>query len=143
MRRTPTPSGGFTFQWRRGGDSLPEVTGRTYTLRKEDIGYPITAIAFSDDYLGGVISDPTFPILTGDEKSSESIANFAELDIGGRLWVGETLEVILEWRAAPRDNEDFDMDAIVFQWMRSARSEQEPKSSDYMSIPGANDRTLS
>ncbi|MCL2609985.1 MAG: hypothetical protein FWD94_08795, partial [Treponema sp.] len=124
---------GFTFQWRRGGDALPEVTGRTYTLRKEDVGYPITVIAFSGEYSGGVISDPTFPILTGDEKSSNSIANIAELDIDGTLWVGETLEVMLEWNAA-----DEDMDAIVFQWMRSAPSEREPRSSDYLPIPGAN-----
>ena len=95
-----------------------------------------TIIAFSGKYSGGVIGDPTFPILTGDEKSSNSIANIAEPDIGGTLWVGETLEVMPEWNAAE------DMSAIVFQWMRSAPSEPEPKSSDYLPIPGANDRTL-
>ncbi|MCL2609362.1 MAG: hypothetical protein FWD94_05610 [Treponema sp.] len=133
--------GGFTFQWRRGGKPIPEAMEGTYALQKEDIGYPITVIAFSENYSGGVISDPTFPVLTGDEKSANSIAKIAELDIGGTLWVGETLEVVLEWKAGAlgRIDEKTGIDDIVFQWMRSAHSQEEPKFYDYMPIPGAND----
>jgi len=63
-------SGEPFFQWRRGATVIGGETGKTYASRPEDVGYSIVVVAFTDGNEGGIISEPTFPILgPGDEFS--------------------------------------------------------------------------
>ncbi|MCL2608325.1 MAG: hypothetical protein FWD94_00250 [Treponema sp.] len=130
-------SGPQTFLWRRGIDPIPGEKGKTYTLRDEDVGFGIAVIVFTDGNEGGIISDPTFPVLrSAVDVSGNTLGRAAsEVDISGTLWVGKTLGAEIKWRPG-----NADQIGTRFQWMRSEPSLNEPISNgDYTAILGAND----